>query len=49
MDKFTTLLRMLSSISDPTILVFLACLAALAVVGMALYVVMLALKNARRQ
>ncbi|WP_156328184.1 MULTISPECIES: hypothetical protein [unclassified Massilia] len=48
MDNFTTLLRMLTSISDPTTLVFLAAIAALGVVGLALYVVALALKQGRR-
>jgi hypothetical protein len=40
---------MLTSISNPTTLIFLACLAALGVVGMALYVAVLALKSGRRQ
>jgi hypothetical protein len=48
MDKLTTLLHILTSINDPTTLVFLACLAALGVVGFALYVVVLALKHGRR-
>jgi|GEM_PF-5201394 len=48
MDNLTTLLRMLTSISDPATLVFLAAIAALGVVGLALYVVALALKQGRR-
>jgi hypothetical protein len=48
MENLLTLLRMLTSISDPTTLVFLAAIAALGVVGLALYVVVLALKHGSR-
>ncbi len=47
MENLTKITELLTTISDPMMLVFLSCILALGIVGLALYALILTLKRER--